>query len=291
MTGWHRPALLLAVHPAVDRSQRQGHLQRGCVENATAAGRRVSCSTHSATYAQVSERASPSHSSCALRLLFAISAVYVFRQMQEFWCTATQTVAHQSGSLCSWTKVPLFVREPWRDITECRYKPQKKAISQYELRVGEGRNVWNQHNRSRGGQNKSERGDSGGVQCSFQIFPSISPLPAPVIPKLPSYTDLTGPFVAHSAAWHHTTVNHRLLVPLLTLVSARTLKEWRITQLRSDYRWSEKHKITKRKWHGHEQFKNIIAVKGHTRAALHLSSWGWDLVFDVFFTFIQGSTW
>lgn len=65
----------------------------------------------------------------------------------------------------------------------------------------------------------------GGGAMSFQIFPSVSPLPAPVIPKLPSYTDLTGPFVAHSATRHHTTINHRLLEPLLTLVSVCTLKE------------------------------------------------------------------
>lgn len=63
------------------------------------------------------------------------------RQMREFWCMATQTMLHQSGSLCPTTKVPLFVRKPWRDITGYCCEAQKKAISQYELRVGEGRNV------------------------------------------------------------------------------------------------------------------------------------------------------
>lgn len=53
---------------------------------------------------------------------------------------ATRTVLHQSGSLCLTTKVPLFVRKTWRDITGYCCKAQK-AISQYELRVGEGRNV------------------------------------------------------------------------------------------------------------------------------------------------------
>ena len=52
--GRHRVALLLAVHPAVDRSQRQGALQRSGVENAAAAGGGAFCSAHPATHAQVS---------------------------------------------------------------------------------------------------------------------------------------------------------------------------------------------------------------------------------------------
>lgn len=56
MTGWHCLALLLAVNPAVDWSQRQGDLQRGCVENAPATRWRISCSAYATTYAQVSEQ-------------------------------------------------------------------------------------------------------------------------------------------------------------------------------------------------------------------------------------------
>ncbi|KAE8292394.1 Adhesion G protein-coupled receptor A2 [Larimichthys crocea] len=60
-SGGHHPALLLAVDPAVDRSQRQSHLQRNGVENAAAARGRVSYPTYSATYAQVSEQAAFTH--------------------------------------------------------------------------------------------------------------------------------------------------------------------------------------------------------------------------------------
>ena len=52
--GRHRVALLLALHPAVDRSQRQGALQRSGVEDAAAAGGGAFCSAHPATHAQVS---------------------------------------------------------------------------------------------------------------------------------------------------------------------------------------------------------------------------------------------
>lgn len=40
-----------------------------------------------------------------------------FGQMREFWCMATQTALHLSGSLYPTTIVPLFVRDVWRHIT------------------------------------------------------------------------------------------------------------------------------------------------------------------------------
>lgn len=57
MTGGHCSSLLLTVNTAVDRGQRQGHLQRGCVESAPTDGGRVPPTTYSATHAQVSEQA------------------------------------------------------------------------------------------------------------------------------------------------------------------------------------------------------------------------------------------
>lgn len=125
MTGGHCTALLVAVDPAVDRSQRQGHLQRDVVEVATAAGGRVSCSTYSASYAQVraqASRSTPSPTSCTMRLVFAVNMVYAL---------------DRCGSSCAWppklkgshcaltTKVPLFLRKLWRDIREYCCKAQK----------------------------------------------------------------------------------------------------------------------------------------------------------------------
>lgn len=76
--------------------------------------------------------------------------------------------------------------------------------------------------KQRGGH-KSAQGDSGGA-LSFKIFPSFSPsTPAPVIKKLQSYSDPADPprypFVAHSATWEQAALNHRLLEPVLTLVT------------------------------------------------------------------------
>ncbi len=48
-----------------------------------------------------------------------------FRQMWGFLCTAHPDCAPTNGSLCPTTKVPLFLRKPWRDITEYRCKAQK----------------------------------------------------------------------------------------------------------------------------------------------------------------------
>lgn len=63
-----------------------------------------------------------------------------FGQMRQFSCMATQTAPHLSGPLYPTTIVPLFVRKVWSDITGVPVR-HKKSISQYELRVGEGRNV------------------------------------------------------------------------------------------------------------------------------------------------------
>lgn len=126
MTGGHCLALLLAVNPAVDWSQRQGNLQRGCVENATADGGRVSCSTYSATYAQVSQWASynsPSPTSCTTRWLFACLHLLTDAGVLSGWPPKLWTM---KGAHCGQQPMCLlFLRKAWRDITEWCCKAQK----------------------------------------------------------------------------------------------------------------------------------------------------------------------
>lgn len=122
-TGCNCSALLLAVNPAVVWNQCQGDLQRGCVAIATRVGRRVSNSASTATDAQVSERSSLRPTLHTRTLVFTIN-----KDLDRFWCMATQTVVHEICSLCSATKLPLFLKISWRDRTGYCCEAQQRFI-------------------------------------------------------------------------------------------------------------------------------------------------------------------
>lgn len=87
-TGGNYSALLLAVNPAVVWNQCQGNLQRSCVAIATTVGRRVSNSSSTAAYAQVSEYSSLRPTLHTRTLWFTVN-----KDLDTFWCLATQTGA------------------------------------------------------------------------------------------------------------------------------------------------------------------------------------------------------
>lgn len=122
-TGSNCSALRLAVNPAVVWNQRQGNLQRGCVAIATTVGRRVSHSASRAAYAQVSE-----HSSFRPTLHTRTLLITIIKDLDTFWCMTTQTVVYEICSLCSATKLPLFLKISWRDGTGYCCEAQQRFI-------------------------------------------------------------------------------------------------------------------------------------------------------------------
>lgn len=154
MTGGHCSPLLLTVDPAVDRSQRQGHLQGGRVENATATGGGASRCSHPATDAQVSWRG-VARRGATLRsqaLLPVRDCCLLSESSRRRQCTVgavvavtTQAVRHQSGPLCPPTEVLLLIGKPWR-VTRGGAKEKVKS-HRCESGAGEGRNASNRGQR------------------------------------------------------------------------------------------------------------------------------------------------